>query len=57
MADPLMPAATPPGPMSLNGRFPMVRLMARGWWMFILRGAPASCSACWPSWSPAWGWR
>ncbi|MDN3568034.1 DUF308 domain-containing protein [Paeniroseomonas aquatica] len=39
MADPLMPAATPPGPMSLNGRFPMVRLMAQGWWMFILRGA------------------
>ena len=38
MADPLMPAATPPGPMSLNGRFPMVRLMAQGWWMFILRG-------------------
>jgi uncharacterized membrane protein HdeD (DUF308 family) len=27
-----------PEPMSLTGRFPMVRLMARGWWMFLLRG-------------------
>lgn len=25
-------------PMTPVGRFPLVRLMARGWWMFILRG-------------------
>ena len=28
----------PAGPPSLIGRFALVRLMARGWWMFILRG-------------------
>ncbi|RYJ01469.1 MAG: hypothetical protein EON47_10660, partial [Acetobacteraceae bacterium] len=28
----------PAGPASLTGRFHLVRLMARGWWMFLLRG-------------------
>jgi uncharacterized membrane protein HdeD (DUF308 family) len=28
----------PAGPPSLIGRFALVRLMARGWWMFLLRG-------------------
>jgi uncharacterized membrane protein HdeD (DUF308 family) len=28
-------------PPSLTGRFPLVRLMARGWWVFILRGVVA----------------
>lgn len=28
----------PAGPMSLTGRFPAVRRMAEGWWMFLLRG-------------------
>ena len=27
--------------MSLTGRFPLVRVMARGWWVFILRGLAA----------------
>ena len=37
------PAAAPMGtlPPSLVGRFPLVRLMARGWWVFILRGVVA----------------
>ena len=30
--------ATPP---SLTGHFPLVRLMARGWWVFVLRGVVA----------------
>ncbi|MDO9710448.1 HdeD family acid-resistance protein [Paracraurococcus lichenis] len=30
--------ATPP---SLTGRFPLVRRMAAGWWVFVLRGAVA----------------
>ena len=30
--------STPP---SLTGHFPLVRLMARGWWVFILRGVVA----------------
>ena len=29
---------TQPAPMSLTGGFPLVRMMARGWWMFMLRG-------------------
>lgn len=28
-------------PPSLAGRFPMVRSMARGWWVFVLRGVAA----------------
>jgi len=28
-------------PMTLEGRFPMVREMAKGWWVFALRGAAA----------------
>jgi uncharacterized membrane protein HdeD (DUF308 family) len=28
----------PAGPPSLTGHFSLVRLMARGWWMFLLRG-------------------
>src|SRR3712207_1776866 len=30
--------ATPP---SLDGRFPLVRRMAAGWWVFVLRGVVA----------------
>ncbi|MBL6080135.1 DUF308 domain-containing protein [Belnapia sp. T18] len=37
----LTPTPTQPGPMTLTGRFPLVRLMARGWWMFMLRGVLA----------------
>lgn len=33
-----VPTSLPP---SLTGRFPLVRLMARGWWVFVLRGAVA----------------
>lgn len=32
------PAGNPPEPLGLAG-FPMVRMMARGWWVFVLRGA------------------
>jgi len=35
------PAAVPPGaPVGLAG-FPLVRLVARGWWVFVLRGVAA----------------
>ncbi|MBL6453798.1 DUF308 domain-containing protein [Belnapia sp. T6] len=33
--------ALPDAPMTPVGRFPLVRLMARGWWMFVLRGVLA----------------
>ncbi|MBK1656820.1 HdeD family acid-resistance protein [Paracraurococcus ruber] len=33
--------ATPAPPPSLEGRFPMARRMASGWWVFVLRGAVA----------------
>jgi uncharacterized membrane protein HdeD (DUF308 family) len=32
---------TPNTPMTLEGRFPMVRDLANGWWVFVLRGAVA----------------
>jgi len=34
-------SATEMSPPSLTGRFPMVRSMAQGWWVFMLRGAVA----------------
>lgn len=34
-------SATQAKPPSLEGRFPMVRRMASGWWVFVLRGAVA----------------
>jgi uncharacterized membrane protein HdeD (DUF308 family) len=34
-------SGTQPTPPSLTGHFPLVRLMARGWWVFILRGVVA----------------
>jgi uncharacterized membrane protein HdeD (DUF308 family) len=34
-------SATDPAALSLTGRFPMVRAMAKGWWVFALRGVVA----------------
>ena len=34
-------SGTQPTPPSLTGHFPLVRLMARGWWVFVLRGVVA----------------
>jgi uncharacterized membrane protein HdeD (DUF308 family) len=40
-SDPPRPAPAGPTPPSLIGHIPMVRLMARGWWVFVLRGVVA----------------
>jgi uncharacterized membrane protein HdeD (DUF308 family) len=37
------PGSNPPSllPPSLTGRFPLVRVMARNWWVFVVRGVAA----------------